>query len=127
MLRCCLTLLVVGWACATSAPGQDQPSAIATPEEAQFFEKQIRPILAARCSECHGDLKQESGLRVDSRAALLKGGDSGPAIHEGQLEDSLLLRVISYGGDIQMPPQQKLPDEELALLTTWIRGGAAMP
>ncbi|MBL8851319.1 MAG: PSD1 domain-containing protein [Planctomycetaceae bacterium] len=96
-------------------------------EHEQFFERQVRPILVSQCSECHGDLKQEAGLRLNSREALLQGGDSGPAIQEERWEDSLLLRVISYDGNIQMPPDQKLSDEEIARLTAWVRNGAVMP
>jgi len=127
MLRSGLSLLCVWTWIAAIGFGQDPPVAPPSEEQEQFFESKVRPILVARCSECHGSLKQEAGLRVDSRASLLKGGDSGPAIHEGQWDDSLLLRAISYGGEIQMPPDGKLPEEEIALLTAWVRGGAVMP
>src|SRR5262245_32865073 len=55
-----------------------------TPEQEAFFEKSIRPILVARCFECHGEKKQEAGVRLDSRSGLLKGGESGPAIVSGK-------------------------------------------
>ena len=127
MLRFGLSLLCV-WTLNTAIGfGEEPPAASGSAEQETFFETQIRPILVARCSECHGILKQEAGLRLDSRASLLKGGDSGPAIHDGQWDDSLLLKVIGYAGDVQMPPEGKLPEEDIALLTAWVRGGAVMP
>ncbi|MGB4738354.1 MAG: c-type cytochrome domain-containing protein, partial [Fuerstiella sp.] len=59
----------------------------------EFFETSIRPVLIERCSQCHGAHKQNGGLRVDSLAALLKGGDTGPAIVAGNAADSLLIKA----------------------------------
>lgn len=116
------------WLAAAAALfGMAQPAAAADAEAETFFEQRIRPLLAARCLECHGSQKQQAGLRVDSRAALLQGGDSGPAIQSDMPDESLLLRAIGYRDDIKMPPQQKLSDEEIGLLTQWIRGGAVFP
>ena len=110
------------------AESQASPSDFkATPEQEAFFEKSVRPILVARCLECHGEKKQEGGLRLDSRAALLKEGDAGPAIVVGKPEESRLVEVIGYGDAIKMPPKEKLSDQEIATLTDWIRQGAAFP
>src|SRR5438132_14160122 len=59
----------------------------------EFFEKHVRPILVSRCYECHSDktAKPKGGLRLDSRAAALKGGDTGPAIIPGKPKESLLI------------------------------------
>ena len=76
--------------------------------QAEFFEKQIRPLLVAHCVDCHGPEAQEAGLRLDSRANLLKGSDNGPVIMPGKPDDSLLVRAIRYEGDLQMPPSEKL-------------------
>lgn len=97
-------------------------------EAARFFETRIRPVLVARCYECHGpDSKQEGNLRLDSRAALLKGGDIGPAIKPGDPKGSLLVGAINHGDVVQMPPKTKLPQQEIADLTAWVGQGALWP
>jgi hypothetical protein len=95
--------------------------------QAEFFEKSVRPLLAENCFACHGPTKQKGGLRVDSRAALLRGGDSGPAFVPGQPESSRLITAIHYDGDLRMPPKGKLADEKICVLADWIRMGAAWP
>jgi hypothetical protein len=93
----------------------------------EFFEKRIRPILVERCSECHAQ-KVKGGLRVDSRAALLKGGDSGPAIVPGKPEESLLIRVVRGGDpDLKMPPKNPLPKAAVEDLARWVAMGAPDP
>ncbi len=93
-----------------------------------FFEKRVRPVLVERCYECHGEKKQKGGLRLDSAAAVTKGGDSGAALVPGQPEKSLLIKVISWSDpDLQMPPKNKLPDAEIAILTEWVKRGAPDP
>jgi hypothetical protein len=99
-----------------------------TPAQIEFFERQVRPVLAEKCWSCHGPQKQQGGLRLDSREALLKGNDSGPAIDLAQLSASRLLQVLAYSNDdVQMPPQGKLPADQIAALTEWIRQGAFWP
>jgi hypothetical protein len=93
-----------------------------------FFELKIRPVLAGKCFKCHGGSKVSSGLRVDSRAALLKGGDSGPAIVPGDPDKSVLIQAVRHThATLQMPPDEKLPDTTAADLATWVRQGAAWP
>src|SRR5262249_13559499 len=77
-----------------------------------FFEKQVRPVLAQNCLECHGE-KSKGGLRLDSREAMLSGGDSGPALAPGNPDDSLLIQAIAYHDDPKMPPAGKLPDKSI--------------
>ncbi|XZE56499.1 PSD1 and planctomycete cytochrome C domain-containing protein [Planctomycetaceae bacterium SH139] len=110
----------------TASLAQESVPAI-TADQEQFFESKIRPLLAEACGDCHGGTKAESGLRVDSRAALLAGGDSGPAITLADGATSLLLKVVNYDGDIRMPPDQKLADDEIAALRKWIEEGAPWP
>ena len=99
-----------------------------TSEQERFFESQVRPLLAANCLECHGDKKQESGLRLDSRATALKGGDSGsPAVVPGKPDESLLIAAVKHTGDYQMPPTGKLSDEQIAALTRWVEMGSPWP
>jgi len=89
--------------------------------------KQVQPVLEARCYKCHVD-KMKGGLHIGTREDLLKGGDNGPAIDTAHLEKSLLLDAISYAdSDLQMPPDNKLPDPEIALIQKWIHAGAPMP
>ena len=99
-----------------------------TPEQEQFFEAKIRPVLVTHCGKCHASTaeKLRGGFRLDSREGLRKGGDSGPAIVPGQPDESLLLRAIRYRDeDLQMPPKGKLPDAVVADFEAWIRMGAA--
>jgi hypothetical protein len=105
--------------------------AIASDDAAvSFFEKKIRPAFVQNCYDCHSSKakKLKAGLRVDSRAALLKGGDTGPAIVAGQPEKSLLIEALKYDNkDLQMPPDGKLEDTVIRDLETWIKSGATWP
>lgn len=81
-------------------------------ERDTFFEKRIRPVLVEQCFKCHskGSKKTAGGLRLDSRQAMIRGGDSGPAIVAKNIEGSLLVQVVHYKPDeVQMPPKGKLP------------------
>jgi hypothetical protein len=99
----------------------------------EFFEKQVRPILVSRCFDCHsgkladGAKEPKGNLRLDSREAALKGGDTGPAVVPGKLKESLLVDAINYGELYQMPPKTKLPAAEIATLTKWVEMGAPWP
>lgn len=98
-----------------------------TTADYEYFEKRIRPILVARCFECHSaDAKTvHGGLLLDSSAGLKTGGDSGPVFEPGNPDESLLLSAIAYDTDgFQMPPKGKLPDAEIAELNAWIQRGA---
>ncbi|MDG1975764.1 MAG: hypothetical protein P8I39_04460, partial [Akkermansiaceae bacterium] len=93
-----------------------------------FFENHIRPLLTAKCLECHGPKKQENGLRLDSRKGWEQGGDHGPAIIAGKPESSLLMKAVSYHDtDLQMPPKKMLEAHEIAELEQWIKLGASDP
>jgi hypothetical protein len=88
----------------------------------------VRPVLAEKCYSCHGPKLQQSGLRVDSLAALLKGADGGkPSLVVGDPDKSPLIQVIRYDHTIKMPPQGKLPDKEIEALTQWVKMGAPWP
>ncbi len=94
----------------------------------EFFEKQIRPVLIKYCYECHSaDAKTlKGGLRLDSRDAVLRGGESGTVIVAGKPNDSLLLKALRYD-DVEMPPTGKLSDEVIADFRKWIELGAPDP
>lgn len=93
----------------------------------EFFEKQIRPLLAEHCQSCHGDKKQEGGLRLTSRESLLKGGETERAVVPGKPEESLLIKAVGYLDEPKMPPQQKLPEADIAKLKHWVAMGAPWP
>ncbi len=92
----------------------------------QFFEQNVRPLLAQSCYACHGDKKQKGGLRLDSLEAILKGGESGPAVVPGKPEESLLVDAINYDGP-EMPPTGKLGADKVAILSRWVSLGAPWP
>jgi cytochrome c553 len=101
-----------------------------TAAQVEFFEKKVRPVLVEHCYSCHsaGAKKLRGGLHADSRAALLKGGDTGPALVPGAPEKSRLIAAIRYKDvDLQMPPRAKLPDAAIADLTAWVKMGAPWP
>jgi cytochrome c553 len=103
-----------------------EPVAV-TPEAAAFFEKEVRPVLAEHCYRCHGETKQKHHLRLDSLAALVRGGDGGPALVVGKPEESLLLKAIRYQDGLKMPPDKPLPKHQIDALATWIAMGAPWP
>jgi hypothetical protein len=106
------------------------PAQAQIPKMAQetFFEAKIRPVLADVCFKCHGGAKTSRGLRVDTRGALLQGGESGPAVKPGDPDASLLLQALRHSkDDLRMPPDQKLPDHVLKDFAAWIKQGAFWP
>src|SRR5271166_3945391 len=75
-----------------------------------FFELRIRPVLAGTCLKCHGPQKAGNGLRLDSREALLRGGDNGPAVIPGDPDGSLLIQAVRHADEtLKMPPTKPLP------------------
>jgi ankyrin repeat protein len=89
------------------------------------FEKDVQPILSQKCYSCHGDVVQQSGLRLDKRQNALRGGDYGPVIIEGKsAESKLIKRLVNGDGGLQMPPTGALSDEEIGILRAWIDQGA---
>lgn len=95
--------------------------------DAEFFEKRVRPVLAEKCYSCHGAEKQELGIRLDSRDAVIAGGDAGPIVDSDTPSESALLAAIGYDGDVQMPPDGQLSADEIAALTRWVKIGMPWP
>ncbi|MDB5353320.1 MAG: Planctomycete cytochrome [Planctomycetota bacterium] len=95
--------------------------------DAEFFEKQVRPLLVEHCAKCHGDEKPKGKLKLTSKANLLTGGESGPAAVAGKPEESLLVHAIRYRDEPKMPPKGKLSENQIAILTKWVEIGMPWP
>ena len=95
-----------------------------------YFEKHVRPLLAARCYSCHSSRakKNEGGLLLDTQAGWAVGGDNGRAVIPGNVDASLLIKAVQYTDpDLQMPPDEALPKSAIALLERWVQMGAPDP
>src|SRR5262245_36755753 len=110
-------------AAAPGSPADPRPD----PAQVDYFEKKVRPLLDRSCFQYHGADKKKGGLRLDSRAGMLEGGDSGPAIVPGQPDRSRLVQAVRYADMLRMPPKEKLKDDEVAVLTAWVKMGAPWP
>lgn len=97
------------------------------PEIREFFERQVRPLLAAECFSCHGDKVKQAGLRLDTHAGLQAGGDRGPAVKPGDPDGSLLIKAVRHQAGLQMPPGRMLPARQQKILEEWVRQGAYFP
>ena len=95
-------------------------------QDYEAFEIHVRPVLVTKCIQCHGDEKQEGGLRLTRREELLKGGESGPALMPGKPAESLIVEAIHYAG-LEMPPEEPLSAKEIASIEDWIKDGALWP
>ncbi|WP_020470542.1 PSD1 and planctomycete cytochrome C domain-containing protein [Zavarzinella formosa] len=100
---------------------------LAADPNVEFFENKIRPVLVEQCLSCHGEKKQAGGLRLDTKQAVLKGGDTGPALIAGKPTESLMIKAIKQDGELKMPPKGKLPASVVADLTKWVETGAVDP
>ena len=104
-------------------------ASVSADDREDHFERQIRPLLIEKCVACHGPEKQEAGLRLDSREQLLSGSkDVGPLVNLKDVGASRLLQVILYSDDdTQMPPGEKLEDNQISAVRQWIESGAYWP
>ncbi|MGC9941459.1 MAG: PSD1 and planctomycete cytochrome C domain-containing protein [Verrucomicrobiota bacterium] len=103
-----------------------------SPEQLEFFEKNIRPVLVAHCYECHSEEKgmSKSELTLDTRDGIRAGGTRGPAVVPGKPDDSVLIQAIRQTGQLHMPPDSRggmLPDDVIANFEKWVKDGAADP
>jgi len=99
------------------------------PEQIEFFEKEVRPVLAENCYDCHGGHKHENGLRVDLRAALIKGSDYGKVVEPGNPAASKLIKAINHAPGVEAMPKKadKLKPAQIAALEKWITMGLPWP
>jgi hypothetical protein len=114
---CAVTLFA---AISGAAPGET---------DTEFFEKRVRPLLAEHCLECHSvEKKVKGGLRLDFEGGWRAGGDSGMAMVPGDVDASLLVKVVRYEDvDLQMPPRRKMSASEIGVIEEWVRRGGPDP
>ena len=111
-----------------TALAQDPPRNLPSQDpKDRFFADEVLPVLQANCFKCHGDANVKGKLSLFTRAAILKGGASGPAISLERPDESRLLRAIHHQDDLQMPPGRKLAGNDIQTLTRWVRSGASWP
>ncbi|MBX9628562.1 MAG: PSD1 and planctomycete cytochrome C domain-containing protein [Gemmataceae bacterium] len=116
-------LLALGFATVGLSASAADPS----PEQVEFFENKVRPVLAEKCYSCHGAKKQSAGLRLDTADGLKAGADNGPVVAPGDPAKSRLIASVGRTGDYPMPPKHPLAAGEVAALTEWVKQGAAFP
>ncbi len=117
-------------ACAALAARANEPAGQPTQNDSsgvEFFERKIRPLLVQHCYACHGQGRAKGGLSLESREAMLAGGDSGTVVVLGKPDESLLIEAVGYAGGVQMPPSGKLSEDEIAALRQWLTSGAPWP
>ncbi|MFN8707380.1 MAG: DUF1549 domain-containing protein, partial [Planctomyces sp.] len=104
-------------------------ASMAAGEESTHYMQTVRPLLRARCVACHGALRQEGGLRLDTGEAIRTGGDTGAAIVKGDADASLLVRRVEHAdAEQRMPPEgERLNQEQILALREWIAAGAVSP
>lgn len=123
-LRCVGVPIAISMALAAPGALAEGPSQ----EALDFFEAKVRPVLASRCYTCHGPEKQKAGLRLDAKPLMIQGGDGGPVLREGdQAKSSKILEVIGYDKHTKMPPDAKLPQDQIDAITQWVMMGAPWP
>ena len=118
--------LLTGHVLTADEPSPPAGTAAATEAQLAHFENHIRPLLHTRCVRCHGENQQQGGLRLDTRAAILKGGESGPAAVSGSADESLLLEAVRYES-FEMPPDERLAAADIDQLQRWIADGLPWP
>jgi len=123
------TLILVFGAASTTIAA---PSNKFTPDQIEFFENKIRPVLVKNCYDCHSEEKgkNKGELTLDTRDGIRAGGDRGPAVVPGKPDESILINAIRQVGQLRMPPDSRggiLPDEVIADFEKWVKDGAADP
>ena len=99
--------------------------AAAASDPARFFDTRVEPVLRKRCLACHNEELKNGNISFLDRDSLLKGGARGPAIVPGKPEASSLILSLSHRGELRMPPGEKLPARQIAIITEWVSRGAA--
>ena len=99
------------------------------PEQLEFFETKVRPLLSEKCLECHSNEKGKvkGSLSLDNREEILKGGENGEVFNKDNISKSSLIKAINWDGDVHMPEKKKLSDEQIAIFTQWFEMGVPDP
>lgn len=124
------SLTVLSWLCLGFTCGRAVLASAPGPADADFFETRIRPLLAEHCYACHSaDAKKLKGkLLLDTLEGMRQGGQTGPAVVPGNLDESLLIQAVRYEDELtRMPPEGKLPAPSIAILEQWVKSGAHGP
>ncbi len=118
-------VLGLSFVCPAELQADDDPLSA---ETITFFENKIRPLLVNHCLECHGAEDPQNGLRLDSRSAILRGGESGQAgAIPGDPAESLIVQSVKHASDFEMPPTEPLEKQQIADLSRWIELGMPWP
>ena len=128
MLRILLYIMTVFSVATIAVADEDIRTEDISTEEIEFFEAKVRPLLVEHCYDCHSTdaAKLRAGLYVDSREGMIKGGDNGPAVVVRKPDESLLIEAVRYKS-YEMPPDQKLQDEDIDILVKWVEKGLPWP
>ncbi len=120
------SLVLGGFAVATSLASAAETF---PPDQIEFFEKNIRPVLAERCYQCHGPNKHQNGLRLDSREAVVRGSEYGKVVEPGNPSASKLIKAINHVAGVEAMPKKgdKLPPPQIAAIEKWISLGLPWP
>jgi len=110
----------------SAAAAAETPAKAFSPEALAFYEKDVLPILKANCYKCHAGAKLKGNFSLQTRAAILRGGDLGPAVSLDKPEESHLVQAINYKDGLEMPPTGKLPAKQIDTLTQWVNAGLPM-
>ena len=122
-LRLALAIFALVFAC----PARADELAKSDSAAAEYFEKEVRPLIVEKCQSCHGGKKTGGELSLTNRAAVLKGGERGPALVPGNPSESLLIKAVNHTGDLKMPLNGKLSAKEVEKLALWVARGAVWP
>jgi hypothetical protein len=127
-------LLAVVAGCAGDAPIPENlppPGVAANPSTVEYYQRRVQPILRSNCYHCHSGFLPKGGLRLDSQKNILHGGEHGAVLIPGDPEHSKLIQSIRHEGSTAatkpMPPNNKISDADIEMITAWINAGAIMP
>ncbi len=129
-LACTLWLVLCTFPTLLAEPPKSIEAGSELTADEQFFVEQVQPMLREHCYACHSHESGDSSgnLMLDSLAGMLNGGSRGATIVPSQPDQSILLRAVLYNDtDLQMPPDARMPDDQIAVMRQWIAAGAAMP
>ena len=124
MLLRSAVFILAAFACCFTGQAQDPPDVAA--DQVKFFDREVLPLLKQNCLKCHAGESPKGGLLLTSRAAILKGGESGTAVDLNDITGSLLIQAINYDG-YEMPPTGKMSPQQIAVLTKWVELKLAWP